>query len=482
MPLRALAPQASASANSATRTRCQNYTSAHGSSNRQDVVVQEDRIIEDLITAQHEVVALTSQLIQIDTSNFGDSPDTVGEMAAAEWVGSQLSDVGYSPEVFATSGARRGGVTLRIPGTDSTAPALLVHAHLDVVPAVASDWSRNPFGGEVDEGFVWGRGAVDMKDMNAMILAVVRHWARMGVSPRRDIVLLFLPDEEAGGRHGGHWLVDNRPDIFEGVREAVGEVGGFSVTVRDDLRLYPIQTAEKGIRWLTLRAAGRAGHGSMIHPDNAVTEIAEAVAAIGRHTWPRRRTTTVDRFLRELAEAYEVSVDLDDPSELLSRLGTLGFLVGATLQNTANPTMLDAGYKHNVIPGEATAGIDGRVLPGYEEEFEETIRSLIGDTLQITTVTSDIALEAPLDTLLVDQMASVLRAEDPGARPVPYMISGGTDAKAISRLGIDCYGFSPLQMPADLDYWRLFHGVDERVPVDGLAFGVRVLNRFLHMC
>jgi acetylornithine deacetylase/succinyl-diaminopimelate desuccinylase-like protein len=444
--------------------------------------VQDTSNATDLMAAQREVVDLTSGLIRIDTSNFGASADTVGEIDAAEWVAAQLSDVGLAPEVFTTTSARRGGVTLRIPGTDPTAPALLLHAHLDVVPAMASDWSRDPFGGEVEDGFVWGRGAVDMKDMNAMILSVVRHWTRTGASPRRDIVLLFLPDEEAGGRHGGHWLVDNRPDIFDGVREAVGEVGGFSVTVRDDLRLYPIQTAEKGIRWLTLRAAGRAGHGSMIHPENAVTQIAAAVATIGQHTWPRRRTATVDRFLTELAEAYDVPVDLEDPTELLARLGTLGFLVGATLQNTANPTMLDAGYKHNVIPAEATAGIDGRVLPGYEEEFEETIRALVGEALEITMVTSDIALEAPLDTLLVDQMASVLRAEDPGARPVPYMISGGTDAKSFARLGIECYGFSPLQMPADLDYWRLFHGVDERVPVEGLAFGVRVLDRFLRMC
>ena len=283
MPLRALAPQASASANSATRTRCQNYTSAPEGSKRQDVDVDDERIQDDLEVAQREVIDLTSQLIRIDTSNYGASPDTVGEIAAAEWVAAQLREVGLAPEVFTTTDSRRGGVTLRIPGTDPTAPALLLHAHLDVVPAVASDWSRDPFGGEVDAGFVWGRGAVDMKDMNAMILAVVRHWARTGFTPRRDVVLLFLPDEEAGGRQGGHWLVDNRPDIFDGVREAVGEVGGFSVTVRDDLRLYPIQTAEKGIRWLTLRAAGRAGHGSMIHPDNAVTEIAEAVAAIGRH-------------------------------------------------------------------------------------------------------------------------------------------------------------------------------------------------------
>lgn len=432
--------------------------------------------------AERDVVDLTSELIRINTSNFGESDDTVGEIAAAEWAAERLAEVGWSPEVFTTTSSSRAGVTLRIPGTDPHAPALLLHGHLDVVPAVAADWTHDPFGGEVSDGYVWGRGAVDMKDMNAMILAIARAWARSGTAPRRDIVILLLPDEEAGGRHGGHWLVDNRPDIFDGVSDAVGEVGGFSVTVRDDLRLYPIQTAEKGIRWLTLRASGRAGHGSMIHPDNATTAIAEAVAAIGRHRWPRRRTKTVDRFLTELAEVYEVPLDIDDPTALLDRLGTLGFLVGATLQNTANPTMLNSGYKHNVIPGTATAGIDGRVLPGFEEEFDQTIRDLVGDAIEITVATSDIALEAPLDALLVDQMATVLREEDPGARPVPYMISGGTDAKSFSRLGIDCYGFSPLRMPAGLDYWRLFHGVDERVPVDGLAFGIRVLDRFLRAC
>jgi acetylornithine deacetylase/succinyl-diaminopimelate desuccinylase-like protein len=295
-------------------------------------------------------------------------------------------------------------------------------------------------------------------------------------------VVLFLPDEEAGSVHGSHWLVEHRPDLFAGVTEAVGEVGGFSITVRDDLRLYPIQTAEKGIRWLRLRAKDRAGHGSMIHQDNAVTALCEAVARVGRHTWPVRRTKTVDRFLADLSEAYGVDLTTGELDEVVARLGTLGLLVGATLQNTANPTMLQAGYKHNVIPGEAVASIDGRVLPGYEEEFEATIRQLVGDAITVESVIEDIAIEAPFDTPTVDLMASVLRREDPGARAVPYMISGGTDAKAFSGIGIDCYGFSPLRMPADLDYWRLFHGVDERVPVDGLRFGVRVLDRFLRAC
>ncbi|MSW81393.1 MAG: M20/M25/M40 family metallo-hydrolase [Actinobacteria bacterium] len=437
---------------------------------------------EPLPDAEADVVGLTQALIRIDSSNYGDSPLTMGEAEAAEYCAAMLREAGWDPEVFTTTSPSRAGVYLRVPGTDATAPALLLHGHIDVVPAIASDWSHPPFAAEVDEGFIWGRGAVDMKDMCAMILAVVRAWGRTGVRPRREVVVLFLPDEEAGLRHGSQWLVRNRPDMFERVTEAVGEVGGFSLTVRDDLRLYPIQTAEKGIRWLRLRASGRAGHGSMIHDDNAVTALCAAVTAVSGHSWPVRRTKTVDRFLDELADAYGVDVTGAGIEEVVRTLGTFGALVGATLRNRANPTMLDAGYKHNVIPTEATASIDGRVLPGFEHEFDETIRGLVGDGIVVETVVSDIAIEAPFDTATVDLMASVLRQEDSAARAVPYMISGGTDAKSFSTLGIACYGFSPLKLPADIDYWRMFHGVDERVPVDGLQFGVRVLDRFLRAC
>jgi acetylornithine deacetylase/succinyl-diaminopimelate desuccinylase-like protein len=433
----------------------------------------------ELPGAENDVVDLCRGLIRLDSSNFGDSPLTVGEADAAEYAAQMLREAGWDPEVFTTTDSSRRGVHLRVPGTDPTAGALLLHGHLDVVPAIAADWSHPPFAAEVENGFIWGRGAVDMKDMDAMVLAVLRGWGREGVRPRRDIVILLLPDEEAGGRHGAHWLTAHRPEIFAGITEAVGEVGGFSITVRDDLRLYPIQTAEKGMRWMRLHAAGRAGHGSMIHDDNALTQLCEAVVRVGTYEWPERRTATVDRFLGELSEAFGVDLAVHDNEELVRKLGTLGLLVGATLRNTANPTMLEAGYKHNVIPGEAYAAIDGRTVPGFEEEFERTIRELVGPDITIEHVVDDIALEAPFDTLSVDLMASALRAEDPHARAIPYMISGGTDAKAFHRLGIACYGFSPLQMPADLDYWRLFHGVDERVPLDGLTFGVRVLDRFL---
>ena len=431
------------------------------------------------LAIEADVVTLTQELIRIDSSNWGDSAETVGEAEVAEYCAERLREVGYDPQVYVTTSDSRRGVHLRIPGTDHDADDLVVHGHLDVVPAMAVDWTHNPFGGEIHDGFIWGRGAVDMKDMDAMILAVLRHWAREGIRPRRDLIVVFFPDEEAGMHHGSAWVVKNHPEFFEGASEAIGEVGGFSISVRDDLRLYPIQTAEKGIRWLRLRAAARAGHGSMIHTDNAVTELARAVTRIGEHKWPVRRTRTVDAFLAELSDAYGVEIDGGNTEELVSKLGTLGLLVGATLQNTANPSMLSAGYKVNVIPSEATAYIDGRVVPGFEGEFDQTIRELVGEQINIESVGSDIAIESAFETATFDLMASALRQEDSGARAVPYMISGGTDAKALSKLGIDCYGFSPLKMPPDLDYWRLFHGVDERVPIDGLHFGVRTLDRFL---
>lgn len=449
-----------------------------------------DPVLPPLPDAQADAVDLLRQLIRIDTTNAGDRPETVGERAAAEYVADALREVGFDPELFHTTSPDRAGVVLRIPGTepDAAQRALLLHGHLDVVAAVAGDWTHPPFAAEIATDpasgldMVWGRGAVDMKDMVAMSLAVVRHWGRTGVRPRRDVVVLFLPDEEAGGVHGSHWLVDNRPELFTGVTEAVGEVGGFSMTVRDDLRLYLVQTAEKGMAWMRLRAAGRAGHGSMLNDDNAVTELCRAVARLGDHRFPVRVTDTTRAFVAELSSALEVDLDPYDFPTLTRVLGPLARIVGATLSNTVNPTMLDAGSKVNVIPGEASAHVDGRFLPGYEQEFFDTIDELLGDRVVREFVVRDIALETTFDGPSIDLMAAALRSEDPAARAVPYTLSGGTDAKAFSLLGIRCYGFAPLRLPATLDFGALFHGVDERVPVDGVQFGVRVLDRFLRAC
>ncbi|HEY6739698.1 MAG TPA: M20/M25/M40 family metallo-hydrolase [Actinopolymorphaceae bacterium] len=427
-----------------------------------------------------EVVELARELIRIDTSNYGDASGP-GERAAAEYVAEKLTEVGIEPRLYEPEPGRTT-VVARWEGADPDADALLVHGHLDVVPAVAVDWSVDPFAGEVRDGCVWGRGAVDMKDFDAMMLSVVRARQRSGRAPRRPIVLAFTADEEAGGRKGAHWLVENHPEELEGCTEAIGEVGGYSLTVRDDLRLYLIQTAEKGMAWLRLRATGTAGHGSMVNDDNAVTRLTEAVSRIGRHEWPLRLTPSVRAFLDEVSEAYGIDVTADDPAQLqtaLAKLGSISRMIGATIRNSTNPTMLDAGYKHNVIPGEATAAIDGRFVPGGEEEFFATIDELLGDRVRREMVNYDSAPETEFAGALVEAMKTSLVAEDPGARAVPYLMSGGTDAKAWVRQGIRCFGFAPLRLPPDLDFVGMFHGIDERVPIDGLEFGARVLDRFL---
>jgi acetylornithine deacetylase/succinyl-diaminopimelate desuccinylase-like protein len=431
------------------------------------------------ITAADEVATLCSDLIRIDTTNPGDNSGP-GERRAAEHVAALLAEAGLEPVVL-ESHPGRTSVLARIEGEDRDRPALLVHGHLDVVPANAADWAVAPFSGEIRDGFVWGRGAVDMKDMDAMILAVVRQRLREGRRPPRDVVLSFLADEEAGGSYGAGWLVDNHPDLFEGVTEAIGEVGGFSATIGGE-RLYLLQTAEKGMAWLKLTARGTAGHGSMLQSDNAVTELAEAVARIGRHEWPVQLTPSAQAFLEAASEALKIDFDAGDCRAVLGKLGSLAKMVGATVANTANPTMLSAGYKVNVIPQQATASVDGRFLPGYEQEFLAELDSLLGPGVQREYIHHDVALETTFDGDLCEAMTGALLAADPGAKVVPYCLSGGTDAKSFSRLGIRCFGFAPLRLPPDLDFAGMFHGVDERVPVEALQFGTRVLDDFLDRC
>ncbi|MBX6354979.1 MAG: M20/M25/M40 family metallo-hydrolase [Micromonosporaceae bacterium] len=428
-----------------------------------------------------EVVDLCRDLIRIDTTNTGDNATSAGERAAAEYVAEKLAEVGLDPQLR-ESAPGRASVVARVPGTDPSRNALLVHGHLDVVPAVPDEWTVHPFSGELRDGYLWGRGAVDMKDFDAMVLAVVRQWQRTGVRPARDLVLAFTADEEAGSEYGARFLVERHPELLDGCTEAIGEVGGYSFTVSDDLRLYLIQTAEKGMSWLRLHARGRPGHGSMLHDDNAVTALCEAVARLGRHRFPVEVTPTVRAFLEQLSEALGIPLDPDDPELAIAKLGPIANFIGATIRNTANPTRLAAGYKDNVIPSQATATIDCRTLPGHEDAFEQQLREVIGQDLEIEYIQRQPALETAFDGPLVDAMSAALRAEDPAARTVPYMMSGGTDAKAFSRLGIRHFGFTPLRLPPDLNFAALFHGIDERVPVEGLQFGVRVLDRLLRTC
>ena len=425
---------------------------------------------------EEEVVRICQDLIRIPSVNFGEGKGN--EKEVAEYVAALLEEVGIKATIY-ESAPGRCNVMARISGRDSSRPGLIVHGHLDVVPANADDWSVNPFCGDIIDGFIWGRGAVDMKNMDAMIIATVRDWSRTGYVPPRDIVLAFFADEEAGSILGSHWMVDKHPELFSGCNEAISEVGGFSVTVADGKRFYMIETAEKGIHWMKLTAHGKAGHGSVLNQENALTRLAEAVAKIGNHEWPQRYSTTVKNLLKKVASVTGKAYDEKDLRPLLLEIGFAARMIGATLQNTANPTMLEAGYKANVIPGSASAVIDGRFIPGFEDELNETITQLVGPHVSVETIARDIALEVPFEGDLVDAMCAAIVKEDSQAIPVPYLMSGGTDNKALAKLGIIGYGFSPLKLPEDFDFVAMFHGVDERVPVEGLTFGVRVLKDFL---
>jgi acetylornithine deacetylase/succinyl-diaminopimelate desuccinylase-like protein len=433
------------------------------------------------MSATPGVVSIAQDLIRIDTSNYGDDSGP-GERRAAEYVAAFLSGLGLEP-IVRESAPRRSNLTTLWEGVDRSRPPLVVHGHLDVVPAFPEEWRHPPFAAEVTDGLIWGRGAVDMKGTDAMILATVAGMIRGGVKPARDVVLGFFADEEAGGGKGARYMVDNHPDDFRGATEAISEVGGFSTQI-NGRRAYLIQTAEKGIQWLRLVASGTAGHGSLIHQDNAVVHLAEALARIGRYAWPLDITPTVEALLRGVAELTGEEY-LPEPTvvdRLIAHLSGAARLVEATTRNTANPTQLDAGYKSNVIPDSAQAMVDTRFLPGQQEEVFATIEELAGPNVKVESIVTDVALDQPFDAPIVHKMIEALHVEDPGTPILPYALSGGTDNKSMSRLGIRGYGFAPLQLPPELDFPALFHGVDERVPIEGLEFGVRVLEHFLRDC
>jgi acetylornithine deacetylase/succinyl-diaminopimelate desuccinylase-like protein len=418
-----------------------------------------------------EVVRIARDLIRFDTTNHGGGR-AAGEREAAEYVGAYLESLDLEPEYYEPI-PRRTNVTARVPGRDRDKPALILHGHLDVVPAIAEDWSVDPFGGEIRDGLLWGRGAVDMKDMDAMILTSVADVLRAGRQPERDLILTFFADEENGGVEGSALVVKDRPEWFAGATEAISEVGGYSI-VAGDRRAYLLQVGEKALIWIKLVARGRAAHGSRFHPDNAVTKLAEAVASLGRTEWPVRLTATTRELLDALAEL--TGVDAGDPDLLAETTGAASGFLRSTLRTTTNPTALTAGYKHNVIPDRAEALIDVRALPGTEDAVLADIRAIVGDDVEVEIVHQDIGLEVPFAGDLVDAMVAALGRHDPGVPVIPYLMSGGTDNKALSTLDIAGYGFAPLRLPADLDFTGMFHGVDERVPLDALVFGQRVLT------
>jgi acetylornithine deacetylase/succinyl-diaminopimelate desuccinylase-like protein len=425
--------------------------------------------------ADEEVADLCHALLRLDT-NVASSD----ERTAAEWVASLVAEVGLDP-VIVEPQPRRTNVFVRLRGHDQTRPALLVHGHLDVVPADPADWSVHPFGGEVRDGMLWGRGAVDMKDMVAMMLAVLRDRARGGRPPARDVIFAFLADEEMGGYAGARWIAEHRRDLLDGCDEAVGEVGGFSLTVREGLRAYLVQTAEKGISWMTLTARGDTAHGSMLVDQNAVVTLAAAVGRLGAYRFPVVLDDDAVTLLRNLCDLTGETWDPADPERVLERLGGMATMLGASLRHTANPTRFTAGYQANVVPGRAEATVDCRFLPGRFDEALAMVRRLVGDDVEVVADGSNDGVRAPAQGRLLDAMRASLQAEEPDALLLPYTMCGSTDAKHFSRAGLHCYGFSPLRLPPELDFPALFHGIDERVPLDALAFGARTLDRLLDL-
>ncbi len=427
-------------------------------------------------TPLSETASIARDLIRFDTSNRGEG-DANPESDAAAYVSRYLEQLGLAP-VTIESAPGRASVIARVAGADASLPALVLHGHLDVVPADPANWSVDPFAGVVKDGMLWGRGAVDMKDMCAMMLTAVAELLRAGEQPRREVILAFFADEENGGVFGAHYLVTHHPELFEGAATAISEVGGYSIELNGS-RAYLIQTGEKALDWIKLRARGTAAHGSRVWHDNAVTRLAGAIAALGRHEWPLALCDTTSELIAEIAKIYGEDPETVDAEQLILRTGKAGGFIQASLRNTSNPTVLRAGYKHNVIPDTAEALVDVRSLPADQPGILAEIQRIVGDDIEIETVHSDVGLEVPFAGEAVDAMIESLRLHDPEAKVLPYLLSGGTDNKALSRLGITGYGFVPLRLPADLDFPGMFHGVDERVPLEALDFGHRVLADLL---
>lgn len=423
-----------------------------------------------------ETATIARDLIRIDTTNYGEGKSK-GEAEAAEYLTAKLTTLGLDPRMY-ESEKNRVSVIARVDGADPTKPALVVHGHTDVVPAIAEDWSVDPFAGIIKDGMLWGRGAVDMKNMDAMMITALQDILGAGKQPARDLIIAYFADEEAGGVLGSRYMVETHPELFAGATEAISEVGGYSIDLHGQ-RAYLIQTGEKAMMWIKLRAKGHAAHGSLHSPDNAITKLAHAVATIGQHEWPITLTNTTTELLSEVARILRKDPHKVAPDELAIATGTAAGFIRATLRTTSNPTQLAGGYKHNVVPEKAEALIDIRTLPGEEDSVLAHITDLVGPDIEIDTMHRDIGMETSFDGPLIDTITRTLHAHDPEAEVLPYLLSGGTDNKALAKLGITGYGFAPLKLPADIDFPAMFHGVDERVPLDALVFGRRVLTDLL---
>lgn len=431
-----------------------------------------------------DAAELCSQLIQFDTTNYGEGKSN-GERECADFIADLLTQAGYEPLVLGPT-TERASVVLRIPGRDRTLPGLLVHAHIDVVPAEPEQWSFDPFSGEIRDGYIWGRGASDMKDMVAMSLATLLTWARDGITPRRDIVVAFVADEEDKGDYGALWLVAKHPELFAGLEAGIGESGGTATPLqaRDGsmVRIYPVATGERGTLHMRLRSTGTSGHGSRPSNDSAITHLLGAAHRINSYRWPMHLTETVKSYIHGTTTALGYTPDLSTESgveQAIDVMGTAGDVARATIRCSSTTTVLRAGYKVNVIPGAAEAEVDVRCLPGTEDLVLSTIDELLGDRVTREFLSYQPAVQSPLDSPWFAQMTAALKRYDPDAVVVPVCMGGGTDAKAFSPLGIRCYGFAPLGIDPENRTHSGVHGIDERIPVASVRSGQKILQDFL---
>lgn len=431
-----------------------------------------------------DAAELCARLIRFDTTNHGEGR-SAGERECAEYIASLLEAAGYTPLLLGPS-PERASVVVRIEGTDRSLPGLLVHAHLDVVPAEPEQWSRDPFSGEIDGGYIYGRGASDMKDMAAMTLATLLEWSAAGTRPQRDIVVAFVADEEDKGDYGALWLAAEHPDLFAGVEAAIGESGGHAtlLTAVDgaQVRLYPVAVAERGTLHIRVRAEGTSGHGSRPVPANAVKTLISGLERVGSHRWPLTLTPAVRTYIEQTSAALGHHADLATEAGValaIDAMGTAGTVAGVTVRCSATPTVLRAGYKVNVIPGVAEADIDIRCLPGTEGSTMETIDALLGPGITREFLSHQPPTQSDADSHWFDSMRRALLRHDPAAVVVPYCMGGGTDAKAFAPLGISCFGFAPLGADPEGRTVDGVHGVDERVPVASVRSGQLILQDFL---
>lgn len=427
---------------------------------------------------KEEAVRHLQALLRINTTN-----PPGNERPAAEYLAEVLQSEGYEPVVL-DSAPSRGNVVARFKGSGEVPPLLLL-SHLDVVPAEPENWEHDPFGGEVVDGMVWGRGALDMKSIVVMQLMTMLLLKRSDVALKRDVIFAATADEEAGGIYGAGFLVDNHPELIR-AEYALSEFGGFPVELGGK-RIYLCQVAEKGICWMRLRARGTPGHGSMPHSDNAVVKLARAVEHLGRACLPLHRTEAVVAMVEGMARALGGVKGAALRLLLSPTFGSLALSLfirdlrmrdyfRALLHNTVSPTVLRAGGKTNVIPSQAEAELDGRILPGQDlKSFKKELLKIIGPDFELEPLVIAPPLETSYRTPLFEAFRRGLRGYDPDCAVVPMMMSGGTDAKHLARLKIPCYGFSPMRLPREMDFLGMIHGHNERIPIDALAFGVQSL-------